>query len=74
MFKIFPFKRKLQSKDKEERVKLMIDEAAATELEALRVKYKSMVDENNSLSVKVQFFYCTGLHSSSCKVQYKMQK
>jgi hypothetical protein len=43
----------LQSKDKEERVKLMIDEAAATELEALRVKYKSMVDENNALSVKV---------------------
>jgi len=50
---IFHSSRKLQSKDKEERVKLMIDEAAATELEALRVKYKSMVDENNSLSIKV---------------------
>jgi hypothetical protein len=52
------FSRKLQSKDKEERVKLMIDEAAATELEALRVKYKSMVDENNALSVKVNIYLC----------------
>ena len=47
------FFRKLQTNAKEERVKLMIDEAAASELEALRVKYKSVVDENNSLSVKV---------------------
>jgi hypothetical protein len=31
----------------------MIDEAAASELDALRVKYKSMVDENNALSIKV---------------------
>ena len=31
----------------------MIDEAAASELENFRVKYKSVVDENNSLCVKV---------------------
>ncbi len=31
----------------------MIDEAAASELDALRVKFKSVVEENNSLSVKV---------------------
>ena len=31
----------------------MIDEAAASELDALRVKYKAMVEENNALSIKV---------------------
>ena len=34
----------------------MIDEAAATELEGIRIKYKSVVEENNTLSVKVRFF------------------
>ena len=35
----------------------MIDEAAASELDALRIKYKSMVEENNALSIKVTFYH-----------------
>jgi len=35
----------------------MIDEAAATELESSRVKYKSVIEENNAFSVKVIFYY-----------------
>ena len=46
----------------------MIDEAAASELDALRVKYKAMVEENNALSIKVicvhvlSHYFC--LHST----------
>ena len=39
---------------KEQSVKLMIDSAAAAELETLKSKYKEAIDENNELSVKVQ--------------------
>lgn len=39
---------------KEQSVKLMIDSAAAAELETLKSKYKEAIDENNDLSVKVQ--------------------
>lgn len=31
----------------------MIDEAAATELESFRAKYKTVIEENNSFSIKV---------------------
>ena len=40
--------------EKEQSVKLMIDSAAAAELETLKSKYKEAIDENNELSVKVQ--------------------
>lgn len=40
--------------EKEQEVKLMIDSVAAEELENLRKKYRSIVEENNQLSVKVQ--------------------
>ena len=40
--------------EKEQEVKLMIDSAAAQELEKLRRKHKSLLEENNQLSVKVQ--------------------
>ena len=39
---------------KEQSVKLMIDSAAAAELETRKGKYKEAIDENNELSVKVQ--------------------
>ena len=45
-------KEKIQ--EKEQSVKLMIDSAAAAELETLKKKYKEAIDENNDLSIKVQ--------------------
>ena len=42
------------NQEKEQSVKLMIDSAAAAELESLKKKYKETIDENNELSVKVQ--------------------
>jgi len=40
--------------EKEQEVKLMIDSATASELELIKKKHKSLLDENNELSVKVQ--------------------
>ena len=40
--------------EKEQEVKLMIDNVAAQELENLRNKYRILVEENNHLSIKVQ--------------------
>lgn len=47
-------KKRGEMSEKEQSVKLMIDSAAATELEALRGRMKSVVEENNDLSVRVQ--------------------
>ena len=47
-------KKKEIIQEKELSVKLMIDSAAAAELETLKKKYKEAIDENNELSVKVQ--------------------
>ena len=44
----------------------MIDEAAASELENFRLKYKSVVDENNTLSVKVSVQ--KGHHATACNL------
>jgi chromosome segregation ATPase len=38
----------------EQSAKLIIDAAAATELETLRVKYRKVIDENNGLSLRIQ--------------------
>ena len=38
----------------EQSAKLIIDAAAATEMESLREKYKQVTEENNALSVKIQ--------------------
>ena len=43
--------------EKEQSVKLMIDTAAATELDGLRARIKTVVEENNELSVKIQVFF-----------------
>jgi len=47
-------KKRGEMTEKEQSVKLMIDSAAATELEALRGRMKNVVEENNDLSVRVQ--------------------
>jgi len=47
-------RKKEMIQEKEQSVKLMIDSAAAAELETLKTKYKEAIDENNHLSVKVQ--------------------
>jgi len=47
-------KKRGEMSEKEQSVKLMIDSAAATELEALRGRMKVVVEENNDLSVRVQ--------------------
>ena len=47
-------RKKEMNQEKEQSVKLMIDSAAAAELETLKSKYKEAIDENNELSVKVQ--------------------
>ena len=49
------FKEEMKAKmvEKEQEVKLMIDSATASELELIKKKHKSLLDENNELSVKV---------------------
>ena len=47
-------KKKEKIQEKEQSVKLMIDNAAAAELESLKKRHKEAIDENNELSVKVQ--------------------
>ena len=47
-------KKKEIIQEKELSVKLMIDSAAAAELETLKKKYKEAIEENSELSVKVQ--------------------
>jgi len=47
-------KKKEKIQEKEQSVKLMIDSAAAAELDALKKKHKSTIEENNELSIKVQ--------------------
>ena len=46
---------KNKRQEKEEQVKLMIDSVAAEELDNLRRKHKSLLEENNDLSVKVAY-------------------
>ena len=45
-----------QTAEKEQSVKLMIDAAAASELESLKEKYQQVLDENSKLSLKVGAF------------------
>jgi len=47
-------KKKEKIQEKEHSVKLMIDSVAAAELDALKKKHKSTIEENNELSIKVQ--------------------
>ena len=42
-----------QTVEKEQSVKLMIDAAAASELESFKIKYQQVLDDNNKLSEKV---------------------
>ncbi len=46
--------RQTRAAEIEQRTKLIIDEAAASELESLRERHSAVIEENNSLSVKVQ--------------------
>lgn len=46
--------RDMRRVEKEQEVKLMIDGVAAQELDTLRKKHKTLLEENNQLSVKVQ--------------------
>jgi len=47
-------KKKEKIQEKEQSVKLMIDSVAAAELDALKKKHKTTIDENNELCIKVQ--------------------
>jgi len=47
-------KKKEKIQEKEQSVKLMIDSVAAAELDTLKKKHKTTIEENNELSIKVQ--------------------
>eukprot|EP00090_Calanus_glacialis_P038399 TRINITY_DN6701_c0_g1_i4.p1 TRINITY_DN6701_c0_g1~~TRINITY_DN6701_c0_g1_i4.p1 ORF type:complete len:807 (+),score=340.83 TRINITY_DN6701_c0_g1_i4:80-2500(+) len=47
-------KKKEKIQENEQSVKLMIDSVAAAELDALKKKHKTTIDENNELCIKVQ--------------------
>ena len=48
------FMQRIKDEEKEASAKLIIDAAAANEMDTLREKYKQVIEENNTLSVKVQ--------------------
>ena len=47
------FMKKIRDEEKEASAKLIIDAAAASEMETLRDKYNAAIEENNSLSVRI---------------------
>ena len=47
-------KKKEKMQEKEQSIKLMIDSVAAAELDALKKRHKTMIEEYNDLSIKVQ--------------------
>ena len=58
-------KKRTKNTEIEQSAKLIIDATAAAELEALREKYKKIVEENNTLTQKIQTMECDRLENAS---------
>ena len=63
--------RKTKESEIEQSAKLIIDQAAASELGTLRVKYNKVIEENNALSVRAQQLESERLEADAEKAKLK---